>query len=238
MNKELKARIKKFTTRSNICLAAILLFIQFFLLGVILLFVPSWIAAIFLTFAACFMGIIVYIHLVIKKEKSVEPNAPIVLDMDKTLSFEDATNIFRSLAAKGDILSLSENLHFFRFKKIFSIRAILYKPESFNKKDFKSAKNKINKKANEQFKISEWVSGSKAAKMMRLNIIFADTINDELKNLVSMPANHNLSRVEGVVNIAIVKNEVFIPPLQSDLYLIHINRYKNTIKFIEEVLYA
>lgn len=71
---------------------------------------------------------------------------------------------------------------------------------------------------------------------MRFNIIYTDTLNDTLYQFVSQNANRNLTRVEGIINIAIIGNRIMIPPIYGDCDLAEISRYKDTIKFINKFL--
>lgn len=127
-------------------------------------------------------------------------------------------------------------MRFFRIKKPYRLRTILYRTADFNKKEFDAAKQRINKKANRELNISQWVDSTKAAKMMRLNIIYTNTSNNALYRLISQNANHNLSRVEGIINIAVVGNQILIPPIHGECDLMEISRYKEMIKFINQVL--
>ena len=68
--------------------------------------------------------------------------------------------------------------------------------------------------------------------MMRLNIVYSDRLTDALVQLVAHNASRNLSRVEGVINIVIVENQVIIPPIYGHCSFIEIGRYKKIIKFI------
>ena len=75
-----------------------------------------------------------------------------------------------------------------------------------------------------------WIS------MMRFNIICTDVLNDALYQFLSQNANRNLTRVEGIINVAVVGNQVMIPPLYGECDLAEISRYKGVIKFINQVL--
>ena len=137
---------------------------------------------------------------------------------------------------RNNQLSTSEDVRFFRLKKIFKLRTVIYRTDNFNKKDFDNAKDRINKKANKEFEISQWVNRAEAGKMMRFNIICTETLNDTLYKFITQNANRNLTRVEGIINIAIVGNQIMIPPLYGECDLAEISRYKGVIKFIKQVL--
>ena len=133
-------------------------------------------------------------------------------------------------------LSTSEDVRFFRLNKIFKLRTVIYRTDNFNKKDFDNAKDRINKKANKELNISQWVDRTEAGKMMRFNIIHTDILNDALYQFISQNASRSLTRVEGIINIAIVGNQIMIPPLYGECDLAEISRYKGVIKFINQVL--
>jgi hypothetical protein len=71
--------------------------------------------------------------------------------------------------------------------------------------------------------------------MMRFNIICADALNDALYQFLSKNANRNLTRVEGIINIAIINNQIIVPPIYGECDLAEISRYKGVIKFINQV---
>ena len=133
-------------------------------------------------------------------------------------------------------MSISSQVRFFRFNNFLKVRAVLYQTNNFNKKEFDNAKARINKIANRKLKISQWVSHDEARKMIRFNIICANALNEQLYQIVSNNVNYNLSRVEGVINIVILENQIIIPPFYGKCYLLEINRYKNIVKFINNVL--
>lgn len=113
---------------------------------------------------------------------------------------------------------------------------MLYKTTDFNKKAYDNAKDRINKKANKELNISHWVNRMEAGKMMRFNIIFTDTLNDALYQFLSQNANRNLTRVEGIINFAIVGNQIMIPPIYGECDLAEISKYKGVIKFINQII--
>lgn len=72
--------------------------------------------------------------------------------------------------------------------------------------------------------------------MMRFNIIFTDTLNDSLYQFISQNATRSLARVEGVINIVIIGNQIIIPPIYGKCDLAEISRYKYVIKFINQII--
>ena len=107
---------------------------------------------------------------------------------------------------------------------------------------YKNSENTLNSlivaatEANKELKISPWVNRFEAGQMMRFNIIYTETLNDTLYKFVSQNANRNLIRVEGIINVAIIGNQIMIPPIYGDCDLAEINRYKDTIRFINQII--
>ncbi len=233
MKEDLKLHIKKMQRRAILSLLAIILLILN-CVGTLFLFIPSAIGFIFLAIAVLCGVYLLYIKHIEKKE---DIQNPFVIDYGRELSFENICEAFESLTDKKNCLSLSEDLRFLRVEKDYKLRIILYKTVNFDKNEFDISKKRINKKANEVFNISQWVSRLEANKMMRLNIIYADTPNEELFDFISKNANHNLTRSEGVMNIAIVGNRIFISPLYGYCYLREIMRYKGVVNFIDRTIF-
>lgn len=236
MNNELKLHIKKLQNRATLSSIAILLTILSIGLGILFLFVPSFITIIFFVIAIVSIAYLLYSSHIAKKEQSKTKYEPVIFKADSNFSFKEIVTIFEKIADEENKLSTSEDVLFFRLNRIFKLRTILYRTANFDKKDFNNAKDRINKKANKEFNISPWVNRFDARKMMRFNIIYTDTLNDALYQLISQNANHNLTRVEGIINIAIIGNQIIIPPIYGDCDSAEISRYKDTIKFINQIL--
>ena len=135
---------------------------------------------------------------------------------------------------KENQLSVSEDVRFFRTGTRCNYRIILYRTAEFDKKEFDAAKDRMNQKANKELQISHWVTD--AHKMMRINVIYTRTANDALRRFLSQNANRNLTRVEGILNIAAVGNQMTIPPLYGGCGLGEVIRYKKAIQFMDQVM--
>lgn len=235
VNEELKLHIKKLQRRATLSLIAVLSTIISIGFGILLLFVPSFIAIIFFVIAVFCIVYLIHSSRTVKKEVKETTYKPVVFNNYKNFTFEQITDIFESLTAKENQLSTSVDVRFYRLNKIFKLRAVLYKTADFNKKEFDSKKDRINKKANKELHISQRADAD-AVKTMRFNVIFSNTLNDELYRLISKNTNHNLTRVEGIINIAIVGNQIIIPPLYGECDLAQIGRYNGVIEFVQRVL--
>lgn len=236
MNEELKLHIKKLQRRATFSLIAILSTIVSIGFGILFLCVPSFVAIIFFVIAADCIVYLIHSSRTAKKEVKENIYKPIIFNTDKNLTFDEIVSIFKNLTDEDNQLSTSEDVRFFRLKKIFKLRTVIYRTDNFNKKDFDNSKDRINKKANKELNISQWVNRTEAGNMMRFNIICTDVLNDALYQFLSQNANRNLTRVEGIINIAVVGNQIMIPPLYGECDLAEISRYKGVIKFINQVL--
>ena len=236
MNEELKLHIKKLQRRATFSLIAILSTIVSIGFGILFLCVPSFVAIFFFVIAADCIVYLIHSSRTAKKEVKGNIYKPIIFNTDKNLTFDEIVSIFKNLTDEDNQLSTSEDVRFFRLKKIFKLRTVIYRTDNFNKKDFDNSKDRINKKANKELNISQWVNRTEAGNMMRFNIICTDVLNDALYQFLSQNANRNLTRVEGIINIAVVGNQIMIPPLYGECDLAEISRYKGVIKFINQVL--
>ena len=236
MNEELKLHIKKLQRRAMLSSIAILLIIISIGFGILFLCVPSFVAIIFFVIATICIVYLINNSRTVKKETKENTYKPVIFNADNNLTFEKTVNIFENLTDEENQLSTSKDVRFFKLNKIFKLRTVIYRTDNFNKKDFDNAKDRINKKANKELKISQWVTQMEAGNMMRFNIICTDVLNDALYQFFSQNANRNLTRVEGIINIAIIGNQIIIPPLYAEVDLAEISRYKGVIKFINQVL--
>ena len=236
MNEELKLHIKKLQRRATLSLIAVLSTIISIGFGILFLFVSSFVAILFFVIVAICILYLIHSSRTSKKETKEDVYKPVIFNADNNLTFEKIVSIFEDLTDEENQLSTSEDVRFFQLNKIFKLRTVIYRTDNFNKKDFDNAKDRINKKANKELNISQWVNRAEAGNMMRFNIICTYVLNDALYEFISKNANRNLTRVEGVINIAIVGNQIMIPPIYSDCDLAEISRYKGVIKFINQVL--
>ncbi len=236
MNEELKLHIRKLQRRATLSLIAILSTIISIGFVILLLFIPSFVAIIFFVITAVCIVYLIHSSHTAKKEAKESIYKPVIFNADKNLTFEQIVSIFENLTNEENQLSTSEDVRFFRLKKIFKLRTVIYKTDNFNKKDFDNSKDRINKKVNKDLHISQWVNRIEAGNMMRFNIICTDILNDALYQFLSQNANRNLTRVEGIINIAVVDNQIMIPPLYGECDLAEISRYNGVIKFIDQFL--
>ncbi len=150
--------------------------------------------------------------------------------------YNDILKCLETLTFEDDRLEISSELSMFKIKKKFSYRILVSKIDNFNKKEYDSLKNRANKKFNTKYQPKQWIERGAAHRMMRINIISADKINDELNGYISRNAAQMLRRVEGIICFVICDNIILIPPLYGDVDFAEIDRYKKSIKFILDLL--
>lgn len=229
-----KTHIKKLKRRARFALFRIIVIIFALTIGFASLFVPSYTSVLFFLIAIVCIVYSVYNFKKEKKEEKDSNHQPIALTSKDSLKFSAVNKIFESLSDDANTLALSKDEYFYRFEKNLKLRVVLYRTDNFDKNEFDNAKNRINKKANKQFNISQRISRAEARKAMRLNVIYTDVLNDGLYKYISQNAKRNLTRAEGIINVAIAENQIYVPPLYGACDLFEIGRYINIIQFIKE----
>ena len=234
LSNELQLHIKKLQARATLSVVAILAAVICLVFGVAFLLVLSWVAIPCFIFALIAIAYLVYAKRAARTEEKQGGFAPVVFSAGRRLPFQEVTAFFESITEARDQLSSSEDVRFFKTDHLFKLRAIVCRTDCFDKKAFDAAKERINQRANKALNISPWTNLSEARKMMRFNIVCTDTLNDELLRLLSQNALRNLTRVEGIIHMAVIGSEIMIPPLYGDCDLSDIHRYKSVIRFIQQ----
>ena len=109
--------------------------------GILFLFVPSYIAIIFFVISGVSITYLIYTNRTIKKEIKENIYKPVSFNTNRNFPFDEIVIIFDNMTRKENQPSISENVLFFRFSKIFNLRTILYKATDFNKKANKKLKS-------------------------------------------------------------------------------------------------
>jgi len=236
LNKELQKRIKLLNCRANAFIICLGIAAVFLLLGGI--FVSDSESRIFglilLAIAGVNIAIFVYVILAAKNDAKAFEARPCVLCSHTGIKYDDFIKELEDLSNKGKRLSISENLHYFKFKKGLYLTTIIYRTDNFSKREFDNAKKRILRKATKEFNLSHSnYDKYKIYKTIQLNIICLDSMNSEVNSLLSHNANHNLMRVEGLMNVVLVGDKIIIPLIYGDCYEA-IGRYKKIVNFIVE----
>lgn len=233
LNDNLRLHLKRLKRRALLNVIALIIVISTIGIGLLFIFTSLFKDGIILLVASLpFVIYLVFSSKRVKKEIKVIHN-PIIIELKRSLSFNDLVDALESLTTESERLSLSDDIRFYHFKNNFKSRVILYHTNDFNKKDFDKQKARINQKANKQFGSKKWFGRSEINTYMRFNVIYATEANDELTAFFSHNSQQNLSRAEGIFNIAVIDNEIIIPPLYGNCYYEEIRRYEKIIKLID-----
>ena len=234
MDSELRSHIRKLQTRATLSLVCVLLIIVSLVFGVAFAVVRSWAAVPCFAVALIGAAYLLYANRAARREERQGGFEPVAFQADREWSFRDVTAVFEEMTEAKERIVTTENVRFYRTDRVFKLRAVVFGTDAFDKKAFESARDRINKKANTELHISQWAGLEEAAKMMRFNIVCTDALNDELRRSLSRNACRNLTRAEGIMNMAIIGSRILIPPLYGQCDLAEIRRYKGVIKFIDQ----
>ena len=196
-------------------------------------------SALWVCFLILFICIVIYIFFFYKNEYSVKKEfilKPFEIKINPAIKYSDIYSALEKNCNNNECFKFSENSAFFRLKNKYIVRIILYRTEEFNKKDYDEEKKKINRKANKIYNISQWVSIHKSRKQMRINLIYTDCVNETLSNYISGDAEILLTRVEGIINLIVSNGKLIVPPLQPTFYMYAIDRYKDMVRMISNML--
>ncbi len=226
--------IKKNHKLSLISLFGILGVIIFGGFFILLLFAKQWILMIIFSILLLFS-----VLLLIFRQKNInhtKRELPYTINGQHNIMYDDILKRLQTLTFEDDRLEISSELSMFKIKEKFSYRILVSKIDNFNKKEYDSLKNRANKKFNTKYQPKQWVERGAAHRMMRINIISADKINDKLNGYISRNVAQMLRRVEGAICFVVCDNKLFIPPLYGDIDSAEVDRYKKSIKFILDLL--
>ena len=192
-----------------------------------------------LYFFLLFACIVTYLIAFYKKEFYQKTNldmAPFEIKIDSAINYADLHSALVKNCEKNQCFDYSEKIAFFKLKKKYSVRILLYSTEDFNKKEYDEEKKKINRKANKLYNINHWVAIRKARKPMRLNLIYTECVNDTLFDYISRDAETLLTRVEGIMNIVVSNDLLIVHPLKPTISIYAIDRYKDMVKMLLDML--
>lgn len=233
LNDNLRLHLKRLKRHALLNAIALIIVISTIAIGLLFIFTSLFKDGIFLLVASLpFVIYLVFSSKRVKEEIKTIHN-PLIIKLKNNLSFNDLVDVLESLTTESARIYLSDDIRFYHFKNNFKSRVILYRTNDFNKKEFDKQKARINQKANKQFGCKKWFGRSETNTYMRFNVIYATEANDELTTFFSHNSQQNLSRVEGIFNIAVIDNEIVIPPLYGDCYYEEIRRYEKIIKLID-----
>lgn len=163
-------------------------------------------------------------------------NSLYVLELNNSYSFETINKSLSDKCKENELLRTSEDITFFNINNKMKYRIMLTNATDFDKKEFDNMKLRANKKYNKYFQPKTKLTKEELAKMLRVNIIVTDSVNDNLYKYISTNSAKNLTRTEGIINFVVYKNKLYVPPLYGDVDLLEIKRYRDSIKFIDNIL--
>ena len=190
-------------------------------------------------FFLLFVCVITYLIIFYKKEFSHKMNLnmmPFEIKMNSEISYADIHNVLAKNCENNECFDYSKRSAFFKLKKKYNIRVLLYSTEDFYKKEYDEEKKKINRKANKIYNINHWIPIHQTQKQMRVNLIHTEYINETLFNYISGDAEVLLTRAEGIINIVVNNDKLIVPPLKPTISIYAIDRYKDMVKMLLELL--
>lgn len=163
-------------------------------------------------------------------------NSLYVLELNNCYSFETINKSLFNKYKENELLKTSDDITFFNINNKTKYRIMLANATDFDKKEFDNIKSRANKKFNKYFQPKTKLTKDKLSKMLRVNIIVTDSVNDNLYKYISTNSARNLTRAEGIINFVVCKNKLYVPPFYGDVDLLEIKRYRDSIKFIDNIL--
>ena len=117
-----------------------------------------------------------------------------------------------------------------------STRILLVGLPTYDKQLLKKKKDGANRKANQEWYTNQWVAQSDAVKMLRINCVVCDEVNDALQSEMCRNAETLLRRVEVIINMAVVGDRLLAPPLQgARLDLPSLKRYVKAVTLMRSL---
>ncbi len=146
----------------------------------------------------------------------------------------DAEQAFRAVCAQ--VLPIDAQQTAFRLNRGFQFRILVTKMDAFSKEAYDRERRTANRLYQKTFRPAQWVSREKGHRMLRLNLVQVQTMNDPLRRYLSRSAARNLSRVEGILTAALADGQLWIPPLNGDVDLAEVQRYRAAAELLMNTL--
>ncbi len=167
----------------------------------------------------------------------LQAHHPYKILLSREFDYDAVKHIFLRQADHKECREFQNGPAFFCFlNRVSHNRFLLIKTPYFDKAGYDSIKQKVNKAVNQEFQVPNWAPSYKVRKMMRINIIVTNEVNDALYRFLSNNAGVLLSRAEGIINFAIVGDYLVIPPLWGENDMMEISRYERSIKTVTKLL--
>lgn len=187
----------------------VLLIVCIMSVGIMLVFLinKKYIYLIFPVGALLLFSLIIY---VIRKAINKQLTKYHKFELDKQITYDYLKNEFEKNNAIG--YSNSDNCSVYQLSnKKSKFRILLYKTDDYTNKKYSSARKSANKGFNKKYNVKSEDSIREIASRRKINIAFTDEINDKLDDYLSIPADQYVNMASSLLNVAIVKNTLYIP---------------------------
>ena len=181
--------------KTHQCLAYAFLFLTIFAVGVLGLSIISLIEKVYVILFFCIPIFILPVVMLIliaryhKKEEKESRHYPYEVKLSHEISYEELKHTLSAFANADDCRDFPNKSAYFCFLNMrFENRFLVVNTDCFVNSDFDSIKKSINKAIDKEYNVSQWVPRNKAAKMMRINLIVTNDINEALYEYVSRNA--------------------------------------------------
>lgn len=216
---------------SVIFMPAILLFVE----GIIQ---KEYLFSVLVVIAVLIVGLIIEkIEKLISKKMSNRPPY-YVIPLKKYISYDELKERIDGFKKKKIRFDYSDKSSIFSFNGYFKYRIFITNQESFSLKKYKTEKKNVNHAYNKEYNISQSISPKEANVSLDINIIYCNKATDELYTHMSNDAEHCLTRVVALMEVAVVGNILIIPSIRK-LCLSHgVNHYVRFNKLLFKLLDA
>ncbi len=133
-----------------------------------------------------------------------------VIELNHQISYEN----LKSKLEKNHLKSYSNHQNSAAFileKKKVEYRIVLYLTEDFNKKQYYNMRKNVNRGLNKKYSIKNSDSIIKISSKRKMNIAFANSMNEELEKTLNIPADQSISLASPLLNVVIIENKLYIP---------------------------
>lgn len=232
MNQELKRHLRKLAWYAWLWFPFMIVAASSgFLFLVFLIGEPAWsvyfLPSFFLSLLVCLL-----LHFLNKRYCKTVSLSPVVLTLSEPYGYDKVLHTLRQHCGEYATMSYSEDAFFCVTNDPAVIRIVAIRYQDFDKKNFDEQRRQINRKVNQHYKGDAWTQSVG----VYLNLICTDHMNDSLRKLLSKNAVYNLNHKGfGIVNVAIIGNQIYLPPLNGELLLGCISRYKAPIRLFEKL---
>ena len=159
-----------------------------------------------------------------------------VIQLKNYISYDDLKKRIDEFKKKKIRFDYSDNSSIFSFNGYFKYRIFVTNQESFSLKKYKAEKKNVNHAYNKEYNISQSISPKEANVSLDINIIYCNKATDELYTHMSNDAEHCLTRVVALMEVAVVGNILIIPSIRKLCFPPGVNHYVRFNKLLFKLL--